>query len=435
LDLEIYGMDNEKIKDNHSLNELLRYGAIACLLIGSSILFYFVFSNLELHANGKPLNLKTFAEAGDFIAGVVGTLFSLAGFFLLYLTFQNQRDNFHRERLESNFFEMIKFHRENIQELTYKYYDPKENEDINQRITAEKREVFKMAFIQFKEAWKELNHLFSRASIEDIYQNDYRKAISANLCIKERKINLKQYAQIDIIYLIVFFGVGKEDRKTILNILSNKYNTIFLTEIINYAALKPRKEENEWGYWIKINKLSRRFQIFEEIIKKRNNSNYESELLDPTDDEFEISRNNFNYYYKDNYIKYYGGHQFRLGHYFRHIYQSVKYIDKEALLTYEDKYAYIKILRGQLSNYEQIMFFLNSLSEIGRTWEFEKKNKPEKAIKINKQLITKYNLIKNIPTEIIVDEIKLTDYYPNVEYEAIKTFVEETRKSLIVEYS
>lgn len=40
---------------------------------------------------------------------------------------------------------------------------------------------------------------------------------------------------------------------------------------------------------------------------------------------------------KGKYEKYYGGHQFRLGHYFRHLYQTYKFVDSSEFLSKEQK--------------------------------------------------------------------------------------------------
>lgn len=75
-------------------------------------------------------------------------------------------------------------------------------------------------------------------------------------------------------------------------------------------------------------------------------------------------------------------------------------------------------MRSQMSNYEQIVFFLNSISIMGRNWEIM----PEINVKLKDyhkydfQLITKYKLIKNIPNEILFG-IKYKTYYPYIEYE------------------
>jgi hypothetical protein len=408
----------EPLEDRKFEKGFMVFGAIVSLLIGIGVLIFFISKVSESHSiptKGQVLDLAHFGAFGDFIAGVVGTFFSLAGFFLLYLTLKDQRENFHKERLESNFFEMIKFHRENVNEMQFSYYENKE-----EKVTAEKRKVFKIIFSHFKEAWFELNHIFDSSSINDIYEDKYLASVSSNPQISSRKIDVKQFAQVDISYLIIFFGLSREDKQTILNLCYNRYKIDFVVKVLEFASLKPKRESDHWITWERIMMYKERYQIFEDILNRRKDENYQPKIevnWHVEGDKWYM----FKPFYPDNYNKYYGGHQFRLGHYYRHIFQTVKFIDKEKYLTENEKYDYIKILRGQLSNYEQLVFFLNSLSEIGRTWELMKKHKPDKEIKKVKQLITKYNLIKNIPMQYVVGAINLLDYYPEIEYEAIAT--------------
>src|SRR5690606_14384085 len=95
--------------------------------------------------------------------------------------------------------------------------------------------------------------------------------------------------------------------------------------------------------------------------------------------------------------KYYGGHQYKLGHYFRHLFQTVKYIDEKTILNYDEKYDYMKTLRAQLSTIEQYIVFFNSLSFMGRAWEFDNIVDDTSNKHRDKWLITKYNFLKNIP--------------------------------------
>ena len=78
------------------------------------------------------------------------------------------------------------------------------------------------------------------------------------------------------------------------------------------------------------------------------------------------------------------GHQSRLGHYYRHLYQAVKYVDKQVIDI--DKYEYAKTIRAQLSNHEQALLLLNSLSPMGRNWWKYK-------------FIQRYRLVQNIPRD------------------------------------
>lgn len=125
----------------------------------------------------------------------------------------------------------------------------------------------------------------------------------------------------------------------------------------------------------------------------------------------------------ENLIDFYGGNGqvAVLGTYFRHLFQTIKYIDEQPSLSYREKYNYIKTLRVQLSEYEQIILFYNSLTFLGEAWELGVDD-------VNKKLITKYNLIKNILTDLPIEPKK---FYPDVSYE--KDAKEPTKERLALE--
>lgn len=79
------------------------------------------------------------------------------------------------------------------------------------------------------------------------------------------------------------------------------------------------------------------------------------------------------------------GHQSRLGHYYRHLYQMIGYVDRQKM-TDGEKYEYVKTIRAQLSTHEQALLLVNSLTPIGENWW-------------RKGLIVKYRLVQNIPNE------------------------------------
>lgn len=113
-------------------------------------------------------------------------------------------------------------------------------------------------------------------------------------------------------------------------------------------------------------------------------------------------------------VEYYNPAYKDIGIYFRQLYQAVTFIDNRVELDYAEKYNLIKTLRVQLNIEEQYLLFVNSLVSVGLDWE---KNKTDD----NKKLITKYNLIKNLPRNYQpVDGIYFQDRiygYPNVHYE------------------
>ena len=91
----------------------------------------------------------------------------------------------------------------------------------------------------------------------------------------------------------------------------------------------------------------------------------------------------------------YEGHSDFLGHYFRHMFQMVKYVSSldDSLFDEETKAGYVKLLRAQMSDYEQILLYYNSLTEQGSAWNKTSGNRfPEDA-----GYISRFRMIKNLP--------------------------------------
>jgi hypothetical protein len=97
------------------------------------------------------------------------------------------------------------------------------------------------------------------------------------------------------------------------------------------------------------------------------------------------------------------GHQSRLGHYFRHLYEMVRYIDRNGG---ERSKEFAGMLRAQLSNHEQALLCLNSLSTIGAAWK-------------NEGLLVKYRMIKNLPENFFDPKVELdvAKIYPEIDFE------------------
>lgn len=82
------------------------------------------------------------------------------------------------------------------------------------------------------------------------------------------------------------------------------------------------------------------------------------------------------------------GHQWRLGHYYRHMFQLVQFVHKQPTYTLStiEKYDYIRTVRAQLSTHEQALLLLNSLAPIGQLWWRE-------------GLMVDYKMVKNLPPD------------------------------------
>lgn len=80
--------------------------------------------------------------------------------------------------------------------------------------------------------------------------------------------------------------------------------------------------------------------------------------------------------------------QNEIGHYFRNLYNIIKFVDKSEV---PDKKTYTNMIRAQLSSYELALIFYNCLSSLGN-----EKFKP---------LIEKYSLLKTLPDNLLFNEV------------------------------
>lgn len=180
---------------------------------------------------------------------------------------------------------------------------------------------------------------------------------------------LWNYRCIQIAYLIVFFGI-------------NNSSTDYLKQCIE------RIMDNDQAFRYFDTACLNNLIKTHERIKEENKNTTTSKKYLPTD-----------------------GHQSMLGHYFRHLFQTVNYINSQPteLLNYKQKYDYVKTLRAQLSTHEQAVFLYNSISPLGHSWEIEQKD-------INEKVITKYNLVKNLPLGFS-HSIEPKDFFPDIYFE------------------
>ena len=103
-------------------------------------------------------------------------------------------------------------------------------------------------------------------------------------------------------------------------------------------------------------------------------------------------RNHFDETAFDGYLK-------NIGHYFRHLYQVVKFVDQSDFIKeFEAKKFYTNLILAQLSSDELGLLFYHSLSDRGT--EF-------------KGLVERYALFENISSEVLIDEEHKKLYAPS----------------------
>lgn len=289
------------------------------VIIGFVLIIYFAF-NPAFNDGSGIIDSKLASEYGNLIGGLVGALFSLAGLILIYTNFIAQKKSLDIQQFENKFFELIRYHRENVRNI-----------EIN-KINGDKI-IGHNAFVYFKNC------------IE--YILDFIKLYLSDEAFNE--INNPKN-QISIAYIFFFYGFEdnsleliKKSLKGIHKLIGDNENTSFLDVIFNSCKEKV----------------------------------------------------------KEKFLT--AGHQEFLGHYFRHLYNSFMFIKNYKNLNSDEKYNYGKILRSQLSTYEQAVIFYNILTPIGESW-------------IQNNLIDEFQIIKNIPTNFLKD-INPKDFFNNIKFE------------------
>ena len=283
------------------------------LILGTIIFLCFVY-NIYWDGYRGNINYEVSGQLGDFLGGVVGSLFSLAGTLLMVLTFKEQSKQNKIESFEMKFNEMLHLHKENVNEIHV-------GDDSG-------RKAIETLFYQLRNIYILTENAINEIEKRSLLNEDKEKT---------EKLDKMQ----------LFFSIP-ENKLKILHELSYGYF---------FYGLK---------FYITKDKQDIRFDINISIV----------EIL--------LKTPNLLLFTSCNSI---------LGHYFRHLYQIIQYIANDKDLKESQKYNYAKIVRAQLSDFEQALLYYNSLSIMGYNW-IRSINKQ----KIDKMcLIARFRLIKNIP--------------------------------------
>ncbi|RKS01676.1 putative phage abortive infection protein [Flavobacterium sp. 102] len=99
------------------------------------------------------------------------------------------------------------------------------------------------------------------------------------------------------------------------------------------------------------------------------------------------------------------GHSEKLSQYFRHLFLTVKFVanQDEDFISYEEKREYLRMLRAQLTNYEQVLMFYNWLSGFGKEWENE-----------TNKFFTDYRMIHNVFGVFLIENEYIREKYENL---------------------
>ncbi|QDW21162.1 putative phage abortive infection protein [Flavobacterium sp. KBS0721] len=332
---------------------------LSFILVVLAFIAPFIFTRLTIN---KDFDFTQTGPIGDTIGGLMNPFIALAGvivtglaFYIQYKANLQQRELFEMEQkesksqlqeqidnqnhqnkiqqFESQFYEMLKLHRENITEMKINGYDFEETENSLKKF--EKTTEGRKLFVVMKTEFECILNLYTK-------NNNKLDKLGFQKC-----------------YELFFSGL-------------DAYEKAYPTETVFIELLKKarRNHENPLKQNITTNKDRKEFIANVELY--------------------------FNY-------KPFSGHSQRLGHYFRHLYLTVKSIANSKIVTdYDEKMKYLRILRAQLSNHEQILLFYNWLSEYGNDWENDKHS-----------FFTEYCMIHNLWHKSLFEDKYISD---NINY-------------------
>jgi len=333
----------EQIQENIKLDTLSKWllGIAASIVVISfftPIIFTReTFSNIDFADTG-PI--------GDTIGGVMGPFIAIAGIMLTFLAFyiqfkanktqfelfrlelDNQSVNQEIQEFENQFYEMLKLHKENVNETSL--------------------------------------HIIRKTLESHGY-------VIVNHEVKGRPAFELLRKEFELMYYLALESFTKE--ATSDQILNEAYGVFFHGF--------PYENVGKHPFFTKLKKIKEKHAKNSYKDLPKTISNY-SKLIWTDQLRFELFK----------------GRTSILAHYFRHLFQTVKFIanQDEKLISYEEKRNYIRLLRAQLSDSEQALLFYNWRSKFGSSWENE----------IN-HFFTDYRMIHNLYNKILIDDIELEE--------------------------
>ncbi|MFM2307632.1 MAG: hypothetical protein RLZZ367_2301 [Bacteroidota bacterium] len=277
------------------------------------------------------------------------------------------------ERFESRYFELISLHKSNVEEIKIVPYM------LSDRMFAGRNAFVKM-YYEFRLIYHLVEEFIndSENKVKEIPEEILEVILKKPGTLVPGFLPSDKEKLTKIAYSLFYLGVGQTSANLILPVLSNLTNQRFSMFLVRWLY----QFQNGYRKKLMEKKYSNLYKYVGEYCKV----------------DLAI-RNNLVQYIPLQ------GHVSRLGHYYRHLYQTVKFVDscEESILNEKEKYDYVKTIRAQLSAHEQAMLYYNFLSAGGENW-------------VKEGLVKKYRPIKNIPLPLTAFAFKPEDKFkPEIE--------------------
>lgn len=335
--------DRQKWFENLNIGNVLLFGGVLMVIsyLIVPIIMNLMYSGGMYNDHSGHIGDTVGGTFGPFVGGI-GVVLTFLAFWVQYQANQQQKRDLQIERFESRLFSMLETHRNNVAEIKVQFQflvvipEAKGNGSRAGNNADSKQEGHyelqthsyegRAAFVAMSGYLRELFKFLEGK------RNDFDKS--------GKKVTDDKVLY-EIVYLIFFSGcsdwtvtVGKRFK----TIGENSFLKEAVDAIKTEARARDRAPYDFLGARIPENSLS------DATLKADTHS-----ALNP---------------------KYPFGfdHAAWLSHYFRHLFMMIEYVHKQDFLDYDQKYEYVRQIRAQLSNHEQLLIFYNALSVFGRPW-------------------------------------------------------------------
>lgn len=349
------------------------------LKLSAALVFFALFAPMLFTQCSSPIAFNgdtgvigdTFGIMNPFVA-IAAAVITFAAFGVQYKANQEIRNDNKKQQVLNRFYEMLRIHRENVEELQWIskiHYSPKKDS----------AKYAKASQLQNEND----NQIKSVDGVDELLQK------------KGRRIFSYYVSEYNAIYRILDIMYPELDwqKKTI-----KAYN-------IFYRGVDDVVFDYYKRFDVK-NALSQCSDILEFQDKMKTLAK-EMNLAEAQQDEF-VSTLTQLFLDQDFFLfspPFYGRFQ-ELNNYYRHLFLIVKTVAKEDddILPVAEKRNLLRILRAQLTNLEQVMLFYNWISGNGSKWEEKSPN--------GNHFFTEYRMIHNVlPGAFIPFSIRKGDYW------------------------
>lgn len=337
--------------------------SVIWIFIGFLIITFFIIPFFLIQHFGLFHFDDATAHIGDTVGGITSPIIALFAAFLTFIAFWIQykaniqlKEDIEIDRFESKFFEQIRLHKENINELRLK----------NGKDVIKGREVF--------------SHMLKSISKIKIVIVDL---LLAELILNTNK-NITGEFTIETDNTIKMKD-KKKDPQSILDVEQHQYifikaYRIFFSGINEEGTIMFEKNDKKYSKLIK--------DAFIDTFNKN-----------PIDTPTNLATAHKNFlYFKSQYPNIVKSKSAMLSHYYRHLFHTVKYVVNNKTVNEEQKKDYLRIFRSQLSDDEQLLLYYNYVSGYGENWENE-----------NNSFLCNYKMIHNMPLNS-----NLSSFYPQI---------------------